>query len=61
MNAQLVAIQAEVLAAQARVLGMQAENAHRAACGDSPAYREDAFVSESNHMQWLATYARSAV
>lgn len=58
MNAQLVGLQAEVLACQARVLGMQAENAHRAACGESPAYREDAFVNESNHMVWLAGCAQ---
>lgn len=59
MNAELVAILAEIAAANARVLGMHAENAQRLSTDSSPAYREDHFQAEANHLDYLATKARS--
>lgn len=53
MNSQLVGILAAIYASNARVLGMQAENAHRAACGESPAYGEEAFGIEATHLERL--------
>lgn len=58
MNAQLIAIYAEICAANARVEGYKAENTQRAAQGDSPAYREDVFSSEANALSHLADAAR---
>lgn len=60
MNANLVSILAQIAASQARVAGMQAENAHRAACGNSPAYGEDAFGHEAQFLDRLAVDALNA-
>ena len=59
MNAQLVAIYAEICAANARVEAYKAENTQRAAQGDSPAYREDVFASEAHTLAHLADAARN--
>lgn len=59
MSPQLVGILAAIFAAQARVAGMQAENAHRVACGNSPSYGEEAFQIEAHHMEVLANEARN--
>lgn len=60
MSAQLVAILAAIFAAQARIAGMQAENQHRVACGNSIAYGEDAFGHEAQHLEMLSVDARNA-
>lgn len=59
MSPVLVSILAQIAASQARVAGMQAANAQRAACGESPAYVEDSFSYESAHLDALANDARS--
>lgn len=59
MSPELVAILAEIAAANVRVLGMHAENAHWLSTGGCPAYREDHFQAEANHLDYLATKARS--
>lgn len=43
-----------VMAEVARVEGMKAENAHRAACGEGPAYGEEAFGIAAAHIESLA-------
>lgn len=45
---------AQVLAAQARVLGMEAENKHREACGNSIAYDLSAFFGEAELIEQYA-------
>lgn len=60
MSPHLVGILAAIFAAQARVAAMQAENAHRAACGNSPAYGEEAFSAEAAHLDMLSVEARNA-
>lgn len=60
MSPQLVGILAAIFAAQARIAGMQAENAHRAACGDSPAYGDEAFGAEADQLDRLSIEARNA-
>jgi hypothetical protein len=57
MSPQLVGILAQIAASNARVAGMQAENAHRAACGNSPSYGEDAFNHEAQHLDMLSNDA----
>jgi hypothetical protein len=59
MNPMLVAILAQITASQARVLGMAASNAHWAAIGQSPAYDEQAFRAEADHLEALANDARN--
>lgn len=59
MNAQLLAIYAEICAANARVEAYKAENAQWAAQGNAPAYREDVFNSEANTLAYLADAARN--
>ena len=60
MSPQLVGLLAAIFAGQARVLGMQAQNAHRAACGDSPAYTDEAFSIEAAHLDRLSVEASNA-
>lgn len=60
MSAQLVAVLAVILAEQARVAGMQAENACRAAVGESPAYGEDQFSEVADCLVQLSIEARNA-
>ena len=47
-NGRAAYIQSQAACAMARIAGMQAENAHRAACGMSIMYGEDAFNSIEN-------------
>lgn len=44
----------------ARVEGMKAENAHREACGQGPAYTDEAFGNEAGYLDSLAIEARNA-
>lgn len=60
MNSTLIAIMAAIAASNARVAGMQAENQQRVAQGDSPAYPEDFFFNEANHLDQLSIEARNA-
>lgn len=60
MSPQLVGLLAAIFAAQSRVLGMHAQNAHRAACGDGPAYTDEAFGIEADHLERLSVEARNA-
>lgn len=54
MSDHTVRILGLILASYARVEAMKAENAFRMACGNSPAYGEDAFNIEANHIESLA-------
>jgi hypothetical protein len=60
VSPQLVGLLAAIFAAQSRVLGMQAENAHRAACGASPAYGEEHFAVQEHQLSLLSLEARNA-
>ena len=60
MNPQLVGLLAAIFASNARVLAMQAENQTRVANGNSPAYGEDAFLTEAHHLEQLGMEARNA-
>lgn len=60
MNSTLISILAAVAASNARIAGMQTENQQRAAQGDAPAYREDVFYDEANHLDQLSIEARNA-
>lgn len=60
MSPHLVALLAAIAAAQARIAGMQAENAHRIACGYSPSYGEDAFNALAADLDRLSVEARNA-
>lgn len=59
MSPQLVAILAAIAASQARIAGMQASNQGWIARGQSPAYEEDAFLHEANHLDMLSNDARN--
>lgn len=58
VNSHGLAAFVNAMACNARVLGMQAENSHRQACGNSPAYGEDAFNIEARVMDEYATQIR---
>lgn len=57
MSPESVRCFALIVAAQARIAGMQAENQHRLACGDSIAYGEDAFNIEADFLEQLSIQA----
>lgn len=58
MNNRLLALYGQMLAANARVEGMVADNQAWVAQGQSPAYGEDHFYAEANHLEELANQAR---
>ena len=60
MNDPIVcALMVEAMAYQARVEGMKAENAARAVRGESPAYTEAQFESESASLFHIAAALRA--
>lgn len=59
MDAYCASLLVQAMAAQARVAGMIAENARRAACGDSISYGEEAFNIEATNLDYLAAALRS--
>jgi hypothetical protein len=59
MSPQLVSILAQINASQARVLAMAATNAHWVLIGQSPAYDEQAFRVEADHLEALSNDARN--
>ena len=59
MSPKLVGILAAIFAANARVEGMKAENARREACGQGPAYTDEAFGNEAGHLDALSVEARN--
>lgn len=60
MSPQLVSILAQIAASQARIAGMQANNQHCLAVGSAGLYTEEAFLSEAQHLEFLANEARNA-
>ena len=59
MSPQLLGLLAAIYASNARVLGMQAANNARAEY-EAPAYTEDDFGIESQHLERLSVEARNA-
>lgn len=57
MSSAQLQVLALILASQARVLGMQADNALREACGESPAYVAGHFLEEAQHLEQLSIQA----
>lgn len=58
MDAHEAALFVQALACQARVFGMVAENQHREACGNSPAYGAEAFDGEATKLEHIAAALR---
>lgn len=54
MDEQTVRVLGYLLAEQARTFGMVAQNQARIANGESPAYGEDAFFAQAQHIDSIA-------
>lgn len=54
MDAYSASMLVQANAVMVRVAGMQAENEHRVACGNSISYGEEAFEAQAKTLDWLS-------